>query len=145
MKQITQLKHPIAKQKELLDIMFAEIKKGVFTDPTRGTTYIDSQMVQKIMQPIFDKIKINYTVISAWIHFMLPGSNHELGHNHAVDIGVYYLKVTETSGNLFFNNLNIEITPEVGLFLIVPATEIHSMLENKSNQIRIALGMELKT
>ena len=74
---------------------------------------------------------------------MMPGSSQEDGHNHPTDIGVYYLLVDEKSGNLFFNNLNIEITPKAGLFLIVPAEEIHSMKKNNSTIIRIALGMEL--
>jgi len=143
MKQITKLKHPIAERGKLVAMMLAKIKEGNFTDLTKDTLYIEIGLVQKIMKPIFDKLKINFIVNSAWIHFMMPGSNQDAGHNHPFDVGVYYLQVNEKSGNLFFNNLDIEITPEVGLFVIVPAKEIHSMLENKSNEIRIAMGMEL--
>jgi len=140
---ITQLMYPIPERDELLNMMLDKIKAGNFTDLTKDTMYIGKDMIQKIMKPIFDKLKINYIVNSAWIHFMMPGSNQDTGHNHPEDVGVYYIQVNEKSGNLFFNNLNIEITPKVGLFVIVPAEEIHSMLENKSNEIRIAMGMEL--
>ncbi len=140
---ITQLMHPILDTGSLVQMMLEKIKEGNFTDPMMDTKYIDQEMVQKIMQPIFDELKIKPIVNSAWIHFMMPGSSQEDGHNHSNDIGVYYLLVDEKSGNLFFNNLNIEITPEVGLFLIIPAEEIHSMKMNKSTIIRIAMGMEL--
>lgn len=143
MKQITKLIHPIAEKEELLDMMLDKIKEGNFTDLTKDTLYIDKDMIQTLMKPIFDKLKINFIVNSAWIHFMMPGSNQDTGHNHPYDVGVYYLQVNEKSGNLFFNDLNMEITPKVGLFLIVPAKVIHSMKKNKSNKIRIAMGMEL--
>jgi len=141
---ITQLKHPIKRKDELLDMMFEKMQQGAFGDSLKSTMYIDADMVQEIMQPIFDKLKTNYIIKSAWMHYMMPGANHESGHNHSTDVGVYYLQVSPTSGDLLFNDLKIQITPEVGLFLIVPAKEIHSMLENKSDIVRIAMGMEIE-
>ncbi len=141
---ITQLKFHIEKQDELIAEMLKARDSGIFGNVNKSTLYIDKNMVQELINPLFEKLGISRKVKSAWTHYMEPGSDQAAGHNHPLDVGVYYLQVNENSGDLRFNNLKIDIHPEVEMFVIVPATEIHSMLENKSNIIRIALGMELE-
>ena len=71
---------------------------------------------------------------------MKPGADHNAGHNHQTDTGVYYLQAPKNCSKLIFPNLGIEIEPHDGLFVVVPAKEIHLMTENKSDEIRLALA-----
>ena len=59
---------------------------------------------------------------------------------HAQDIGVYYLQAPKNSGNLRFDETNKIIEPIDGKFVIIPKLTVHSMAENKSNGIRLAMG-----
>ncbi len=98
----------------------------------------------KELDPFFlDLIKrwgLGNKILNPRVHFMLPDADHQAGHNHSTDTGIYYLQIPKNSGNLVFPNLNIEIEPHEGLFLVVPAKEIHTITENKSDGIRLALA-----
>jgi len=138
---ITTLTHLIDGKMKFMEKVYTEIEKNNFGDPTKGTFYLENDLVQKLMQPIFDNIKINYRVSLAWVHFMAPGASHTM-HNHQHDIGVYYLKIPKDSGNLVFEDS--EIIPRDNLFVLIPAEKKHSMATNNSNKNRITMAMDLQ-
>ena len=74
------------------------------------------------------------------VHFMMPNADHKAGHSHQTATAVYYLQTPKNSGSLIFPNLDIEIEPHEGLFVVVPAKETHAITENKSDGIRLALA-----
>jgi len=131
----------IPQKNELID-MLLEAKEREFFAQDNGSIIISKDMVQKIMKPIFESIQTKYKVKKAWIYHMDSKATLE-GHYHKYAVGVYYLKVDKNVGALFFENLDVKIKPEVGMFVVIPANETHSVLKNKSNELRISLCMEL--
>lgn len=116
------------------------MRERTFHDKIKGCVDIDHTKIEQYFTELLKKQGLDVKILRAWIHFMMPGSDHEAGHKHEDDIGVYYLQAPKNSGNLRFDDLNSEIEPEEDQFIIVPALTTHSMLENKSTGIRVAMG-----
>jgi uncharacterized protein (TIGR02466 family) len=105
--------------------------------------------------------------IDSWINFFYPNqSEHQ--HNHYTNFlsGVYYVKATSESGayrffdpasqkvmwkSMFlnnaktnFNNQNVgEYLPENGKLIVFPSWLEHSVLANKTNEIRISIAFNV--
>lgn len=81
-----------------------------------------------------------------WFNHMPPGTVTE-PHNHDVDdellSGVYYICVPNNSGNLLVHDSGktIEITPEEGMFVFFKPNTIHEVLENRSHEDRLSVGI----
>ena len=111
---------------------------------TRKFTIAEKAEMKVPLDPFFldliKKNKLGNKITNSRVHFMKPKAHHKDGHNHETATGVYYLQTPKNSGNLIFPNLDIEIEPHEGLFIVVPAKETHAITENTSNEIRLALA-----
>lgn len=136
------LTETIRDKKKYLDNAFYEIENTYYVDPNKKFIYLEPTRVQENFKEIFFKMGKNYKIIAAWIHVLSPGYSYN-PHKHEMDTGVYYLKAPVGSGNLVLDDLDVEITPEEDKFVIVPANVNHSIKENKSKELRIALAMKL--
>lgn len=117
-----------------------EMDARTFTHPNKGCVDIDYKKVEPFLLKLLQSKGIEGKILRAWIHFMAPGSNHNSGHTHAKDIGVYYLQAPKNCGNLRFDGTNEIIEPAEGKFVIIPKLTVHSMAENKSDGVRLAMG-----
>lgn len=83
-----------------------------------------------------------------WFNAMQPG-NSTTAHRHddydELLSAVYYVKVPENSGELILtvNNFTTHVTPREGMMVFFPADMIHQVTENKSNDMRLSLGINI--
>ncbi len=83
-----------------------------------------------------------------WFNYMLTGQR-TLPHSHDEDNEllscVYYVSVPDQSGMLFLGEGNSQkiITPEESLIVFFPPDLVHSVGENKSNQPRLSIGINI--
>jgi len=122
----------------LMNILSQAKIDGYFSNAKSGSIFIDNYLVDSIQE----LIKTDYKIKRAWIYHMEEKTDL-VAHSHDFIVGVYYLQVNENSGALYFENLNETIEPQNGMFVIIPAKEKHSILENKSKEFRVSLCMEL--
>lgn len=129
------------------DQLIQEVKERLVTEnfiyPDKKFLYFDVKRIQKMMEPIFKKLKLDVTITQAWVHVMEPGASH-LVHDHADDTGVYYLQVLKGSGNLIFDDYDIEIPVEEDLFILVRGKEKHSITKNRTKFQRITLAFSME-
>lgn len=141
--ELITLKQKIENKQEFLDEVSHKLNTGNFIDPQRIFFYYENDRIQKIMEPIFNELKLDVKIIQAWVHIMAPGADHTT-HNHEHDTGVLYLIAPKNSGNLYFDDFGITIPIEEDLFVLVPAKEKHSITKNKSKEMRITLAMAME-
>ena len=83
-----------------------------------------------------------------WFNAMQPG-NSTTAHRHddydELLSAVYYVKVPKNSGELILtiNNFTTHVTPREGMMIFFPADMIHEVTENKSNEMRLSLGINI--
>lgn len=83
-----------------------------------------------------------------WFNAMGPGQLTTL-HRHDVDdellSAVYYVAVSDNSGNLILQcgPMRTEVTPKAGMFVFFPPDMEHEVTENKSQQMRLSLGINV--
>jgi len=88
---------------------------------------------------------LGYEKNEFWFNSALPGESTAV-HNHngkAVISGVYYLQVTEKSGNVIFiheNKEELEIPAKPGKLIFFPAELDHYVKENKGSEKRISMS-----
>ena len=131
-------------KEQWIKFMNKEMKIHNFPDKIKGCVDIDHTKIEPFFTELLKKLSMNGKITRAWIHFMAPSSDHDTGHNHQTDTGVYYLQVSKNTSKLRFPNLDIEIEPHEGLFVVIPAKEIHAMTENKSNETRLTLAFSFE-
>jgi len=128
--------------------LLKEVKERLVTEnfiyPDKKFLYFEVDRIQKMMEPIFKKLKLDVTITQAWVHVMEPGAAH-LKHDHEDDTGVYYLEVYKASGNLIFEDYGIEIPVEEDRFVLVRGKEKHSISKNRTKFQRITLAFTLET
>lgn len=84
--------------------------------------------------------------VGFWINAMGPG-HVTLPHSHDEDdervSGVYYVSVPEDSGELILQQGSgkIRVTPVEGEFVFFPPDVVHEVSENRSQQLRLSIGM----
>jgi len=113
-----------------------------FTIPEKAGINLDG--VDDFFLHLIKRYNLGTKITNPRMHFMKPGADHNTGHNHQTDTGVYYLQTPKNCSKLIFPDLGIEIEPHEGLFIVVPAREIHAMTENKSDGIRLALAFNIE-
>ena len=83
-----------------------------------------------------------------WFNVMNSGDKTTM-HKHDDDdellSAVYYVKVTKHSGTLLLDSppMQIQVTPEAGMFVFFPPNMPHEVTENNSNECRISLGINI--
>ncbi len=127
--------------------LLQEVKERLVTEnfiyPDKKFLYFDVKRIQRMMKPIFKKLNLDVTILQAWVHVMEPGASH-LIHDHADDTGVYYLEALKDSGNLIFEDYDIEIPVEEDRFVLVRGKEKHSITKNKTKFQRITLAFSME-
>ncbi len=141
--KLVTLKQKLEDKQEFIDEVCHKLNTGSFIDPQRIFFYYEIDRIQKMMEPIFKKLKLDVKITQAWVHIMTPGADHTT-HNHELATGVLYLIAPKNSGNLYFDDFGITIPIEEDLFVLVPAKEKHSITKNKSKEIRITLAMAME-
>ncbi len=134
------LREKLPDKEKWLAYMVEQMNVRTFHDKIKGCVDIDHTKIEPFFKKLLLKKGLDITIDKAWIHFMAPGSDHRHGHEHSHDTGVYYLQIPENSGLLHFNKTKEFITPEEDMLVVVPKLITHSMTENKSNGVRIAMA-----
>ncbi len=141
--KLVTLKQKLKDKEEFLKEIYSRVERENFIDSTRKFLYFENDRIQKMMEPIFKKLKLDVKITQAWVHIMTPGADHTT-HNHELATGVLYLIAPKNSGNLYFDDFGITIPIEEDLFVLVPAKEKHSITKNKSKEMRITLAMAME-
>lgn len=141
--ELITLVQEIDNKQEFLQEINLRVAKEHFVDPDRKFLYFEPEKIYKMLESIFKKLKLNIKISQTWVHIMEPGAIHTT-HNHEHDTGVYYLQAFKNCGNLYFDDLDIEIPIEEDLFIVVPAREKHSITKNKTRHQRIALVVDME-
>ncbi|VAW67775.1 hypothetical protein MNBD_GAMMA08-2695 [hydrothermal vent metagenome] len=119
--------------------------------------YIDKERIPAL-STILDAVKkysaeilacnANELKAGLWFNVMNPGDKTTL-HRHDDDdellSAVYYVQVAENSGKLHLikEPVDIQITPQQGMFVFFSPTMPHEVSENLSTQCRISLGINV--
>jgi len=83
-----------------------------------------------------------------WFNIMNPGDKTSL-HRHDDDdellSAVYYVQVAENSGTLNLRKapVEVQVTPETGMFVFFKPDMPHEVSENLSKECRISLGINI--
>ena len=86
--------------------------------------------------------------VGFWFNEMGPG-HRTLEHSHDDDdellSAVYYIRVPAHSGDLVLSALHekIQVSPVAGQLLFFKPDLLHEVLENKSNETRLSIGMNV--
>lgn len=123
----------------------------------QGMEYFNSPQIIKKPKPMLKmedidpfwvdfikKHKIGTKISGVGIHCMRPGSESPAGHLHGKARGVYYLQTPDGVGDLTFPNLNKIVKPHKGLFVMVPAKELHAITKNTGKGIRLILAFYIE-
>ena len=81
-----------------------------------------------------------------WFNDMGPGhstTKHDHDEYDELLSGVYYVHVSENSGNLIIHDRYscTQVTPETGMFVFFGPAVVHSVTANQSNENRLSIGM----
>lgn len=130
-----------------------DIKRSHLFQGRYENIYIDDKKIPEINFLLNEAIKYATRLINCdsiqtglWFNHMPPGAVTE-PHSHDVDdellSGVYYIYVPDNSGNLLLHDSGktVEITPEEGMLVFFKPNIIHEVLENKSREGRLSVGI----
>ncbi|MDH3314082.1 MAG: hypothetical protein OES15_04295 [Nitrosopumilus sp.] len=141
----------IPQMQELIDFIHKKIDDGETVrakdDGTDvGYVMLDNEEMQKVFQPIFDKLKISHARISyVYIHYAENGCGFTV-HDHDKPHAVYYLQVPMNCGHIYFPDFDDcdIMEPKEGKILIIPESIKHGISEHGNNALRIAITMQLE-
>ena len=141
----------IPQMQELVDFIYSKIDAGetirAESDGTDvGYVMLDNETMQKVFQPIFDKLKISHARISyVYIHYAQEGGRFSV-HDHDKPHAVYYLQVPMNCGHIYFPDFDDcdIMKPIEGKILIIPEFIKHGISEHGNNALRIAITMQLE-
>jgi len=94
------------------------------------------------------KLKVEMLRGGLWFNAMPPGSR-TLRHAHDDDdellSAVYYVSVPDESGHLILHsgNFSTHVAPVAGMFVFFPPDIQHEVTENRSNEMRLSLGINI--
>ena len=117
-----------------------EMNKHIEENPSFEKGPLKYDKIDSFFHNLIKRYGLGDKITKIRTHFMKPGSQYDIPHDHVEKTGVYYLQVPKNCGSIYFPNLNVEIEPHEGLFVLVPSKEKHGITENKSDGIRIALA-----
>ena len=142
---VTKMNFEIRDKKLLLDMIQASIDYYIETGSKQELIFakVPSDIIDRNFQHIFKEKGISPRVKDAWINAFPIGHSSMAGHNHVGEVWVYYLSTPENCGEIILVDQNKTITPQEGDLIVVPKGENHKVTENKSQDYRISLAMEL--
>lgn len=80
-----------------------------------------------------------------WLNINYPGSyNKAHTHNGCERSGVFYVKVPEDSGDLYFTKMDEYIKPYPGLLVLFDSNEEHAVEPNISDEPRISFAFNYR-
>ena len=125
---------------KLIDEMNTHIKEN----PTFEKGPLKYDKLPEFFYDLIKRYNLGTKITKVRTHFMKPGSQYDIPHDHVENTGMLYLQTPKGCGSIYFPDLDVEIEPHEGLFLIIPAKTKHGITENKSDGIRIALAFCIK-
>lgn len=88
--------------------------------------------------------------LKAGLWFNAMGQGHTTtAHRHDDDdellSAVYYVRIPDNSGELILSDRNFvtHVTPQEGMFAFFPPDMMHEVTENKSEELRLSLGINI--
>ena len=115
--------------------------------------YIDKDKITELQQVLATAIQAAEQILAitpikagCWFNAMPPG-HRTTAHRHDDDdellSGVYYVNVLENSGRLILGegDTSTVVQPQAGMFAFFPPTLVHEVEENKSQEMRLSIGM----
>jgi len=138
------LNFEIRDKKLLLDMIQASIDYYIEIKSKQQLIFakVPSDIIDRNFQHIFKEKGIDPRVVDAWLNAFPIGHSSMAGHNHVDEVWVYYLNTANNCGNLILDKKTV-ITPLEGDLVVIPKGTTHQVTENKSNEYRISLAMEL--
>ena len=145
------LNQKIPQMQEYVDFIYQKIEDGETTraqDDKADVGYVmlDNEEMQKVFQPVFDKLKISHAEISyVYIHYAEQGGRFAV-HDHDRPHAVYYLQVPMNCGHIYFPDFDDcdIMKPIEGKILIIPESINHGISEHGNKAFRIAITMQLE-
>lgn len=145
------LNQKIPQMQEYVDFIYQKISDGQTVrakdDGTDvGYVMLDNEEMQKVFQPIFDKLAISHARISyVHIHYADNGGQFAV-HDHDKPHAVYYLQVPMNSGHIYFPDFDgcRIMEPKEGKIIIIPEFIKHGISEHGNDALRIAITMQLE-
>lgn len=143
--------HQIPEKQKYIDLLYQKIDAGeIVRAEGHGTDVgyfmLDNEEMQKVFQPIFDKLEISHAKISyVYIHYAAQGGKFAV-HDHDIPHAVYYMQVPMNCGHIYFPDFDDcdIMKPIEGKILIIPETINHGISEHGSKAFRIAITMQLE-
>jgi len=141
----------IPEKQKFVDFIYQKISDGETVrakdDGTDvGYVMLDNEEMQKVFQPIFDKLEISQARISyVYVHYAQKGGKFAV-HDHDKPHAVYYLQVPMNCGHIYFPDFDDcdIMKPIEGKILVIPEFINHGISEHRNNALRIAITMQLE-
>jgi len=132
-------------------------KRSHFFDNRYENIYISSEKIPEkslilaaAIETAGEILDMECTKLQAglWFNAMQPGHSTTAHRHDDYDellSAVYYVKVPKNSGELILTirNFTTHVTPQEGMMVFFPADMIHEVTENKSNDMRLSLGINI--
>jgi len=143
--------HPIPEKQKFVDFICQKISDGQTVrakddDTDVGYVMLDNEEMQKVFQPIFDKLKISQAKISyVYVHYAQNGCGFAV-HDHDKPHAVYYLQIPMNCGHIYFPDFDDcdIMKPIEGKFLLIPEGIPHGISQHHNKTLRIAVTMQLE-
>ena len=134
-----------------------QVRRSHYFEGRYENIYIDDRLIdaisrikQAVRELVSEITGISPDKLKAglWFNAMHPG-HKTLAHRHDDDdeimSAVYYVSVPENSGNLVLSDARFTttVTPEAGLFVLFPPDMMHEVTENRSQDMRLSLGINI--
>jgi len=133
--------YDIPEKEEIVKLLLQRMKDNFPDEQLIGLIYLNTDDMQKVFQPIFDMLQRKFKITRVWGHFMRRGAVRNSHLHDAQFTGIYYLKVPGDSAILLIGDEPVD--PLEGDFIVIPQMTDHSISEHRSDEVRLAIGMDL--
>jgi hypothetical protein len=146
---------PITNKKEI-DIFCQRTIDNQFKHSTNDPFYLDESFFRNVFKEHFKKIDRDFKFVRGWFHFIKKGAYLRI-HEHEPFTALYYLRLPEKSGQLYFDKEKSYqqslscVTPiqkrdyvkcQEDDFLIFGPNDSHGVTPHENEITRLTLGME---
>ena len=124
----------ISQMQDLINFIYKKIEdeetirsKGDDTDV--GYVILNNDIIQKVFQPILDKLDISHVKINyVYIHYCALDGQFSV-HSHDKPHAVYYLQIPLNCGHIYFLDFDLDdtVAPIEGKFLLIPEDIPHGI------------------
>ena len=134
-----------------------QVRKTHFFGGRFENIYIDQALIPEITTILDEVTELAAEILAMpknklkaglWFNAMGPG-HATTAHRHddfdELLSAVYYVTVPANSGELILSekNFSTHVTPEAGMFVFFPPDMMHEVTENRSNDMRLSLGINI--